>query len=42
MKFKKNIDLSEYLNFLTNNYSAYGIDYKKLSMYRKSEFAKKN
>ena len=29
MKFKKNIDLSEYLNFLTNNYSAYGIDYKK-------------
>ena len=29
IKFKKNIDLSEYLNFLTNNYSAYGIDYKK-------------
>lgn len=28
-KFKKNIDLSEYLTFLTNNYSSYGIDYKK-------------
>ena len=24
-KFKKNIDLSEYLNFLSKNYPAYGI-----------------
>ena len=28
-KFKQNIDLSEYLTFLTKNYSSFGINYNK-------------